>query len=112
MPSNAIVPPASTLTLPSDTEILIVRSFAPRSELVWRACTEPKLIPKWYGPARHPMTICEMDVRANGTFRWGWGEGGSAFTTKGIIHTADKPRLLVMESRDPDPTPEIRTMTF
>lgn len=108
MPRNTVTPRGSTLTLPSDTEIQIVRSFAAPREVVWRAFTDPKLIPKWYGPAAHPMTVCEMDVRPNGKFRWSWPN----FTTGGIIRQVDEPRLLVMESMDPDPTPEIRTHTF
>lgn len=109
MPRNAAAPPASTLTLPSDTEIQLERSFAAPRESVWRAFTDPRLLPKWYGPAEPPMTVCEMDVRPSGKFRWAWG---TAFETRGVFHRVEKPRLLVMESQEPDPTPEIRTMTF
>jgi len=105
----SMAPAASTLTFPSDTEVLIERSFAAPRELVWRAFTEPALLRKWNGPAEFPMTICEMDVRPNGKFRWAWGE---QFETRGVIHQVEKPRLLVMESMAPDPTPELRTMTF
>jgi uncharacterized protein YndB with AHSA1/START domain len=112
MPRNAVAPSASTLTLPSDTEVQIVRSFAAPRDLVWRAFTDPKLLPKWCGPAGNPMTICEMDVRPGGTFRWGWGPNGSAFMTGGVFHQVETPRLLVMESRHPDPTPEVRSHTF
>lgn len=109
MPGNPMIPATSNVTLPSDTEIQIVRSFAAPRELVWRAFTDSALIPKWSAPAEYPMTACEMDVRPKGKFRWTF-EGG--FTTAGIIHEVDKPRRLVMESMDPDPTPELRTMTF
>ena len=109
MPRDAVAPTGSTVTLPSDTEILIVRSFAAPREFVWRAFTDPNLLPKWYGPAEVAMTVCEMDVRPNGKFRWAWG---TAFETGGVFHQVKQPRLLVMESREPDPTPEIRTHTF
>ncbi|MEK6985366.1 MAG: SRPBCC domain-containing protein [Candidatus Thermoplasmatota archaeon] len=102
-------PTASALTLLSDTEIALVRSFAARRELVWQAFTDPKLLPQWYGPGDPPMTVCEMDVRPNGKFRWAWG---TAFETGGVFHQVEKPRLLVMESMFPDPTPEIRSHTF
>lgn len=108
MPRNTAAS-ASKLTLLSDTELQIVRTFAGRREAVWRAFTDPKLLPQWYGPGEPPMTVCEMDVRPNGKFRWAWG---TAFETGGIFHQVEKPRLLVMESRFPDPTPEVRTMTF
>ena len=109
MPRNAVAPSASILTLPSATEIQLVRTFAAPRDLVWRAFTDPKLLPQWYGPTEPPMTLCEMDVRPNGRFRWAWG---TAFETGGIFHQVEKPRLLVMESREPDPTPEIRSHTF
>ena len=109
MPRNAVAPPASVMTLPSDTEIQLVRSFAAPRELVWRAFTDPNLVPKWYGPGEPPMTVCEMDVRPNGKFRWAWG---TAFETGGVFHQVEKPRLLVMESMEPDPTPEVRSHTF
>ncbi|HUR25020.1 MAG TPA: SRPBCC domain-containing protein [Candidatus Thermoplasmatota archaeon] len=109
MPRNTVAPNASSLTLPSDTEIVLVRSFAAPRDLVWRAFSDPKLVPKWYGPTEPPMTVCEMDVRPNGKFRWAWG---TAFETAGIFHQVEKPRLLVMESREPDPTPEVRSHTF
>lgn len=109
MPRNTAAPSPSVMTLPSDTEVLLTRSFAARRDLVWQAFTDPKLIPQWYGPGEPPMTVCEMDVRPNGTFRWAWG---TAFETGGVFHQVEKPRLLVMESRFPDPTPEVRSHTF
>lgn len=112
MPRNTVAPSASTLTLPSDTEILIERSFAAPRELVWRAFTDPTLLPRWTGLPAYPMTVCEMDVRPGGKFRWSFAGEGVEFTTQGIIHQVEKPRLLVMESMDPDPTPEVRTVTF
>lgn len=107
-----VAPPASTLTLPSDTEIQIVRPFAAPRELVWRAFTDPTLLPRWSCLPDYPMTVCEMDVRPGGKFRWSFAGEGVSFTTAGIIHRVEKPRLLVMESMDPDPTPEVRTITF
>lgn len=112
MPHPTVAPPASTLTLPSDTEIELVRSFAAPRDLVWRAFTEPALLRKWNGLAAFPMTVCEMDLRPGGKFRWSFAGEGVQFTTAGVIHEVDRPRRLVMESRDPDPTPEVRTITF
>jgi uncharacterized protein YndB with AHSA1/START domain len=100
------------MTLPSDTEILLERAFAAPRALVWRAFTDPKLLPRWMGLPGYPMTLCEMDLLPGGRFRWKFAGEGVAFETQGVIHTVDKPRLLVMESMAPDPTPEVRTVTF
>lgn len=56
MPRNTVAPSASTVTFPSDTEIELVRSFAAPRELVWRAFTDPALLPKWNGLPEFPMT--------------------------------------------------------
>jgi uncharacterized protein YndB with AHSA1/START domain len=42
---------------------------APR-ELVWKANTDPELIPRWWGPHRHQTRVEEMDVRPGGTWRF------------------------------------------
>lgn len=100
------------MTLPADTEIVLERTFAAPRELVWRAFTDPAVLPQWSGLPGFPMTVCEMDVRPNGRFRWAFAGEGVQFTTQGIIHAVEKPHRLVMESMDPDPTPEVRTLTF
>lgn len=53
-----------------------------------------------------------MDLRPRGRFRWSFAGPGVEFTTAGVIHVVDKPRRLVMESMEPDPTPEVRAITF
>ncbi len=66
------------MSTPTDTTIVIVRSFdAPRA-LVWRAHTEPDLVMRWLtGPAGHTMPECEIDLRIGGTYRyvWEWADG-------------------------------------
>ncbi len=54
-------------------EVLISRSFhAPRT-LVWRAMTDPALLPKWMkGPPGWEMHLCQNDLRVGGAYRWGW----------------------------------------
>jgi uncharacterized protein YndB with AHSA1/START domain len=59
-----------TLTLPSEREILITRWFAAPQSLVWRAHTDPALIPQWWGPAIYTTTVETMDVRVGGKWRY------------------------------------------
>jgi uncharacterized protein YndB with AHSA1/START domain len=42
---------------------------APREE-VWRALTDPELIPHWWGQHGTTTTVAEMDVRPGGTWRY------------------------------------------
>lgn len=63
-------PQSAVVTLPSDTEILIARSFeAPRS-LVWDALTTPRHLLRWWGPTWCPLVACEIDFRPGGTWRY------------------------------------------
>ena len=54
----------ATLSMPSDTEIVIARSFdAPRA-LVYEAWTNPKHTTRWMsGPDGWTMSVCEVDLR-------------------------------------------------
>jgi len=61
---------ATTLTLPSDREILIERTFdAPRG-LVYEALTKPEHVARWYGPRAMTLQVCEIDFRVGGRWRY------------------------------------------
>src|SRR3954471_6577260 len=60
----------SAVTLPSDREIVITRSFdAPRA-LVFEAWTRPEHVAQWWDPSGAPLAACEIDLRPNGAFRF------------------------------------------
>jgi len=72
---------AATVTLPTDEQILIMREFDAPRHLVWKAWTTPELVRRWWHANRGEMTICEIDLRVGGTWRYvmvadGFGEGG------------------------------------
>jgi uncharacterized protein YndB with AHSA1/START domain len=58
------------VTLPTDTQILITREFAAPRHLVWKAWTTPELVRRWFHANRGEMTICEIDLRVGGTWRY------------------------------------------
>ncbi|MGH2491007.1 MAG: SRPBCC domain-containing protein [Candidatus Limnocylindria bacterium] len=47
----------TTLSLPSDREILMTRKFDAPREIVWDAITDPDLIPKWWGFRRDATEV-------------------------------------------------------
>jgi uncharacterized protein YndB with AHSA1/START domain len=47
----------ATVTLPSDTQILIRREFDALRELVYRAWTTPELIERWWSGDRGPSPV-------------------------------------------------------
>jgi uncharacterized protein YndB with AHSA1/START domain len=71
----------ATVTLPSDTQILITREFDAPRDLVWKAWTTPELVRRWWHANRGEMTVCEIDLRVGGKWRYamnaeGFGEVG------------------------------------
>jgi uncharacterized protein YndB with AHSA1/START domain len=68
-----IVIEQAQVTLPSDREVQVVRSFRAPRALVYRCYSEPELIRRWMlGPPGWTMPVCEMDTRVGGAFRWRW----------------------------------------
>src|ERR1700753_4351940 len=59
------------VTLPAPDQILIERTFAAPAASVWRAFTEPELVRRWWHAKRGEVTVCEIDLRLGGTWRYG-----------------------------------------
>ena len=60
----------ATVTLPSDTQILIVREFDAPREHVFRAWTEPDLVRRWWHANRGEIVSIEIDLRVGGSWRY------------------------------------------
>ena len=93
------------VSLPSDREVEITRSFKAPRALVYRAYTEPDLVSRWLlGPPGWSMPVCEMDVRVGGRYRWRWrsDDNGSEFGFSGTFREVQPPsRLVHTEAYDP-----------
>jgi uncharacterized protein YndB with AHSA1/START domain len=61
------------VSMPSDREVKVTRSFKAPRTLVYRAYTEPALMRRWLlGPPGWTMPVCEMDLHVGGSYRWRW----------------------------------------
>jgi uncharacterized protein YndB with AHSA1/START domain len=58
------------VTLPSDEQILITREFDAPRHLVFKAYTTPELVRRWFHANRGEMTLCEIDLRVGGSWRY------------------------------------------
>lgn len=95
----------AAVTLPSDREVMVTRSFnAPRA-LVYRAYTEPALLQRWMlGPPGWTMPVCEMDLRVGGKYRWEWrsDDGAQRFGFYGVFRELEPGvKIVYAESFDP-----------
>ena len=60
----------ATVTLPSDTQILITREFEAPKHLVFEAYTTPELVTRWWSGERGEVTVAEIDLRVGGRWRY------------------------------------------
>jgi uncharacterized protein YndB with AHSA1/START domain len=60
----------ATVTLPTDQQILITREFAAPKHLVYKAWTTPELVTRWWNGKCGEVTICEIDLRVGGGWRY------------------------------------------
>jgi len=93
------------VTLPSDREVAVTRTFDAPRNLVFEAYTKPELVRRWMlGFPGWSMPVCEMDVRPGGKYRWRWrsDEDGKEFGFHGEFREVAAPSKLVhTESYDP-----------
>jgi len=60
-----------TTTVYSDGgDLVYERTFDASREQVWKAFTDPQLIPRWWGPHGTTTTVAEMDVKPGGKWRY------------------------------------------
>jgi len=62
--------PVVTLSTPSDRELVITAVVDAPRRLVWEASTKPEHVKSWWGPRRFTMTVCEIDLRPGGAWRY------------------------------------------
>jgi uncharacterized protein YndB with AHSA1/START domain len=60
----------AVVTLPAETQILIVREFDAPKHLLYRAYTEPDLIKQWWSGQRGVVVSAEVDLRVDGNWRY------------------------------------------
>jgi uncharacterized protein YndB with AHSA1/START domain len=60
------------LTMTGETDLTLTRVFNASPALLWRALTDPAILPRWQFAQDWPMVTCDMDFREGGAFRWVW----------------------------------------
>ncbi len=87
---------SAVVTLPSDTEILITRSFEAPAALVWEAVTTPRHVLRWWGPNWAPLISAEIDLRVGGSWRYvSRGDDGIELGWHGTYAEIERPHRVV-----------------
>jgi len=76
------------VSLPSDSEVRLMRQFKAPPDLVYKAYTTPALMRRWLtAMPGWTMPVCEMELRVGGKYRWYWRneENGQEFGFTGVF---------------------------
>ena len=84
------------LAEPGKQELLITREFDAPRELVFKACTDPTLIPQWWGPRYLSTEVDKMDVRPGGQWRFiNRDAEGNEYAFHGVYHEVLAPERVI-----------------
>ena len=102
------------VTTPTDREIVLTRVFDAPRDLVWEAFTQPELLKKWFGPRGWSLSVCDVDLRVGGGFRFVMrGPEGQEMGMRGIYRELSRPaRSVHVESFDDYPGESVVTSVF
>jgi uncharacterized protein YndB with AHSA1/START domain len=81
---------------PGKQDMVMTRVFDAPRELVFKAHTDPKLIPQWWGPSRFATTVDRMDAKVGGIWRFvQYDADGNEYAFHGVYHEVAAPERLV-----------------
>jgi uncharacterized protein YndB with AHSA1/START domain/dihydrofolate reductase len=100
----------------SERELVIERTFDAPARLLFEAYSRPEHLRRWFGPRGWPLTLCEVDFRKGGRFRFQMtgpdGQKGTPFG--GEYLEIEKDRKIVYDNGFELPGAErmVTTVTF
>lgn len=84
---------------PGGREVVIVQVFDAPREQVFKAFTDPKMIPEWWGPRYLSTTVEKMEVRPGGSWRIIQRDPkGNKYGFHGVYHDVVPPERSVRTS--------------
>jgi uncharacterized protein YndB with AHSA1/START domain len=54
----------------ADREVVIIRVFDVPARFLFEAYSKPEHLRRWFGPKGWPLTLCEVDFRVGGRYRF------------------------------------------
>ncbi len=81
---------------PGKQEIIMERMFNAPRQRVFKAYTDPQLIPQWWGPKRYTTTVDALELRKGGMWRYVQRDTqGHEFAHNGVYHIIKAPERLI-----------------
>ena len=95
----------------AEREVVIRREFDAPARLLFEAYRNPEYLKRWLGPKGWPLTLCEMDFRKGGRFRFAMtgpdGIQGAPFGGEYLEIIPDRKIAYVIDTYD-----ELMTVTL
>ena len=54
----------------AERELVVIRDFDVPARFLFEAYSKPEHLKRWFGPKGYPLTVCEVDFRVGGRFRF------------------------------------------
>lgn len=89
---------------PGSQDIVFRRTFEAPREVVFRALTDPQLIPSWWGPRDYETIVDVMDPRPGGRWRFVHRGPEGEFGFHGVYHDVVAPERVV-QTTEFEPVP-------
>ena len=80
---------------PGKQDIVFKRVFDAPRDVVFKALTDPTLIPNWWGPRKYETIVDEMEARAGGRWRFINRGPEGEFGFHGVYHDIVAPERIV-----------------
>jgi len=81
---------------PNKQETIIEREFDAPKDLVFKVCTDPKMVPLWWGPRNQSIEVDKADVRSGGEWRYiHTDQNGNKNGFHGVFHEVLKPSRII-----------------
>jgi uncharacterized protein YndB with AHSA1/START domain len=91
--TSSVLQNEGTLTTPSDLEIEMQRAFRAPVQTLFDVWTKPEHVRKWYGVRSTTVTVCDIDLRVGGAWRWVVTKpDGTEVAFSGVFLEIDAPR--------------------
>lgn len=83
-----------------ERELLLKRVFSAPPEMVFDAYTKPELLRRWFtGPDGWALSVCEVDLRVDGAYRFVWSGETGEMAVSGTYRSIERPHVLVTTER-------------
>ncbi len=106
----------TTVERTSERALVVTRTLNGPARLVFEAWTKPELFKRWWVPksmgTSMSLIVCEMDVRAGGTYRFVFGFDGTEIEVFGRYLEVTPHSRLVWTNEEGDEGGAVTTLTF